>query len=322
MQLCAAGGEDLIAVEDPSGLLEAYSPDDCTPCYYFDVDNGRLQAELKFRYGEQEVPYGLPASRDLTVKRNVRQEQAAQDPLRRYFQEDSNGVFVMEKEEAMYDFLTDVLDTFHSYGEVYVSQRLGDKQIRPSSPTVGISVSDGLLSLDLDTGEFPPEELEGLYRSLLRKQKYHRLKDGRFLKLDGSPYETLAEMAHMTLLPAKDLVQGHVTVPAYRGLYLDALLGKNEGLQVNRDRQFRSMVRNFKSVAESDYQVPAPIWSQCSAPTKRWAFNGSRPWRAATLAAFWQTKWDSERRCRSLPICLRCPFGKRVCPAWWYAPPH
>lgn len=141
------------------------------------------------------------------MKRNVRQEQAAQDPLRRYFQEDSNGVFVMEKEEAMYDFLTDVLDTFHSYGEVYVSQRLGDKQIRPSSPTVGISVSDGLLSLDLDTGEFPPEELEGLYRSLLRKQKYHRLKDGRFLKLDGSPYETLAEMAHMTLLPAKDLVQ-------------------------------------------------------------------------------------------------------------------
>ena len=159
----------------------------------------------------------------------------------------------------MYDFLTDVLDTFHSYGEVYVSQRLGDKQIRPSSPTVGISVSDGLLSLDLDTGEFPPEELEGLYRSLLRKQKYHRLKDGRFLKLDGSPYETLAEMAHMTLLPAKDLVQGHVTMPAYRGLYLDALLGKKEGLQVNRDRQFRSMVRNFKSVAESDYQVPAHL---------------------------------------------------------------
>ncbi len=55
---------------------------------------------------------------------------------------------------------------------------------------MGISVSDGLLSLDLDTGEFPPEELEDLYRSLLRKQRYHRLRDGRFLKLDGSPYET------------------------------------------------------------------------------------------------------------------------------------
>ena len=28
---------------------------------------------------------------------------------------------------------------------------------------------------------------------------------------------------------------------------------------MNRDRQFRSMVRNFKSVAESDYQVPAHL---------------------------------------------------------------
>lgn len=249
--------QDLIAVEDPDRLLEDYSPDDCTPCYYFDMEDGHLLAELRFRYGEQEVPYGLTTPRDLLVKRNIRQEQAALDPLRRYFQEDDRGSFLIESEGAIYDFLTDVLDTFHSYGEVYVSQRLRDKQIRPSSPTVGISVSDGLLTLDLDTGEFPPEELESLYRSLLRKQKYHRLKDGRFLKLNGSPYETLAEMAHMTFLPAKELAQGHVTLPVYRGLYLDGLLGKNEGIQVNRDRQFRSMIRNFKSVAESDYQVPA-----------------------------------------------------------------
>ena len=68
----------------------------------------------------------------------MRQEQAAQDPpCGGTFREDSNGIFVMEKEEAMYDFLTDVLDTFHSYGEVYDSPALGDKQIRPSSPTVG-----------------------------------------------------------------------------------------------------------------------------------------------------------------------------------------
>ena len=29
--------------------------------------------------------------------------------------------------EAAYHFLADVLDTFHAYGEVYVSQRLGDE---------------------------------------------------------------------------------------------------------------------------------------------------------------------------------------------------
>lgn len=250
---------DLVTVEDPAGLLEAYSPDDCTARYYFDMEGSRLTAELKFHYGEVEVAYGLTPPQALPVKRNPKQEQAAQAPLRRYFQEDNNHVFFLEGEEAAYQFLADILDTFHAYGEVYVSQRLGDKQIRTTKPVVGISVSDGLLSLDLDTGEFPPEELEGLYRSLLRKQRYHRLRDGRFLKLDGSPYETLAEMAHMTLLSPGELAQGHVTMPAYRGLYLDSLLGQNEGLQVSRDRQFRSMIRNFKAVAESDEQIPAHL---------------------------------------------------------------
>ena len=80
-------------------------------------------------------------------------------------------MFFLEGEEAAYHFLADVLDTFHAYGEVYVSQRLGDKQIRTTKATVGISVSDGLLSLDLDTGEFPPEELEDLYPDLTPKER-------------------------------------------------------------------------------------------------------------------------------------------------------
>lgn len=126
---------------------------------------------------------------------------------------------------------------------------------------VGISVSEGLLSLDIDTGEFPPEELEALYASLLKKQKYHKLKDGRFLTLGGSPYETLAEMVHMTRLPPGELAGGHVTVPAFRGLYLDGVLSGDEGLQVNRDERFRAMIQNFQSVAEGDAPLPAGLES-------------------------------------------------------------
>ena len=252
---------DWVCMEDPDRLLQQYAPEECTPRYYFDLDEDRLLAELRFRYGEREVPYGPAATQDLSVKRNARQEQAALAPLRRCLQEDRAGFFFLEGENEIFDFLTETLDSFHAYGEVYVSQRLGDKQIRPSRPVVGISVSEGLLSLDIDTGEFPPEELEALYASLLKKQKYHKLKDGRFLTLGGSPYETLAEMVHMTRLPPGELAGGHVTVPAFRGLYLDGVLSGDEGLQVNRDERFRAMIQNFQSVAEGDAPLPAGLES-------------------------------------------------------------
>jgi hypothetical protein len=51
-----------------------------------------------------------------------------------------------------------------------------------------------MLQLELDTGGFPVEELAALYQSLLRRKKYHRLADGRYLELEGSGYEKLAEI--------------------------------------------------------------------------------------------------------------------------------
>lgn len=71
---------DWVCMEDPDRLLQQYAPEECTPRYYFDLDEDRLLAELRFRYGEREVPYGPAATQDLSVKRNARQEQAALAP--------------------------------------------------------------------------------------------------------------------------------------------------------------------------------------------------------------------------------------------------
>lgn len=254
--------QDMVLVEDPEGLLQEYLPEECTPCFYFDMQDDNLTAVLKFRYAEQEISGSASVNETPAIKRNVKTEQAALQHLQQYFREQGrSGFFLMEDEEAQYGFLTETLDSFHTYGEVYVSDRLQGRQVSSAKASVGISVSDGMLSLDIDTGEFPLEELEALYQSLLQKRKYHKLTDGRYLKLQDSPYAVLAEMAHMTQLPAKALRSGHVTMPAFRGLYLDGLLGKEEGLQLSRDKQFRAMIRNFKSVAESDYQVPPGLES-------------------------------------------------------------
>ena len=96
----------------------------------------------------------------------------------------------------------------------------------------------------------------------MRKKRYHKLPDGRYLMLDGSPCEKIAEMAHMTQLTASDLKSGHISMPAFRGLYLDQVLEKQEGPQIRRDDKYRAMVRNFKAVADSDYAPPAELDSR------------------------------------------------------------
>ena len=181
--------------------------------------------------------------------------------VQRYFQQQGQQ-FVLQDEDAVYDFLTGSIDAFRRRGEVYFSDRLNRKRIQPASVGVGLSVSDGLLTLTLDTGGYPPEELSGLYRSMLLRRNYHRLTDGRYLELNGSSCEKLAEMAQMLQLTDRELARGKAMLPAYRGLYLDELLSGSDGIQVSRDSQLRSMIRNFKTLSESDYALPPGLNAQ------------------------------------------------------------
>ena len=247
-----------VAVSDPEDVAGRYAPDPCTPCFYFDYDGNQLTARLTCRYGAQEIPWDQTPTASGEVKRDLPAERAARRQLLAHFAWTDNR-FALSGDDAVYTFLSETLGQFQKLGEVYVSDRLQSRQLRPAPPSVGLSVSGGMLRLTMDTGEFPPEELEGLYRSMLHRRRYHKLADGRFLALDGSGCEALAEAVHMLQLSPQDLVKGEVELPAFRALYLDGVLRQGDGLQVNRDSRFRAMVRSFKTVEESDYMPPATL---------------------------------------------------------------
>lgn len=249
--------EELVEIQDPDGLLQTYLPDQCTTLFYFDLEEETLLLRVALRYGDIEAPLegAVPAG----VKRNAQAETAAKALAEQYFRRTELGGYQLSGADAAFDFLTGPLEAFQCHGEVYLSDRLRARRFQPSQSRVGVSVSDGLLRLELDTGGFPPEELEALYQSLLKKRAYHRLADGRFLPLDGTATEKLAELTHMLQLTPQALSRGVVELPAFRSLYVDGLLAEGEGIDVRRDRQFRAMVRSFKSVAESDYALPGQL---------------------------------------------------------------
>lgn len=249
---------ELVEIEDREGLLQEYLPEECATGFYFDMEEETLGLKIVFRYGERTfTPADRPSEKD-GVRRDVKAESAAILLAQRYFQR-QGGSFTLTGGEEAYDFLTGPLDSFRQYGEVYLSERLQSRRIQPTAASVGLSVSDGLLTLTLDTGGFPKEELSALYQSLLLRRKYHRLTDGRYLELNGSGYEKMAEMAQMLQLSRKELAKGTVTLPAYRGLYLDGMFSGSDGIQVSRDGRFREMIRNFKALSESDYALPEDL---------------------------------------------------------------
>ena len=58
---------------------------------------------------------------------------------------------------------------------------------------------------------------------------------------------------------AKDFTKGKMQIPAYRALYLDKMLEECHELYANRDSHYKKLIRNFKTVNDSDFEVPEEL---------------------------------------------------------------
>ena len=141
-------------------------------------------------------------------------------------------------------------------GEVNCTDSFKAIHIRRRLPVnVGISVSGDLMNLSIQSDDVSLKELADILKSYRRKKRYHRLKNGDFVDID----ETIAELSDMVdtmRLSSSELAKGSVNLPVYRALYLDKMSEKSDALHVKRDAYFKKIIKEFKTVSESDFEVP------------------------------------------------------------------
>ncbi len=237
------------------GLLEDYLPESMTARFYIDApERSYLTARATFLYGEREIEAG---AKTRSIRRDTVGETRALNALARHFNRRDNGQFILEDEKQIYDFITGGSERLAEAGEVLVSDRVRNLRVkRTQTAVIGVSVGESVLRLHVDTGEFPPEELEGLLEAVREKRSYYRLKDGRFLSAQDDDLSGVARVAHGLGLSAKELKKTEISLPLSRAMYLDGVLKQEKKLKFERDDGFRRLIRDFRTVEDSDFHVP------------------------------------------------------------------
>ena len=249
-------------IVDPERLLLNQIPLEPVVQFYLDApDNTRIEAHAEFLYGEDRVTPFVPAPAGLL--RDVRAESRARKLLSAYLQPGVDGnpdVYSTADEEEIYQLLEEGVPALMAEGEVYLTDAFRNLQATPPRITVGVSVHGSVLDLEVDTGEFPVGELKELLKSLHQKKRYHRLRDGRLLRLDNS-LEGLDELNDTLELSDAKLKNGHAELPLYRAPSLDWALSGQNSLRFNRDDAFRRISRSFHAVKDSEYTPPGSLYS-------------------------------------------------------------
>ncbi len=166
-------------------------------------------------------------------------------------------MFTPREEEAMYHFLDEGLEQLLSLSEVRSTERFKRLKIKKHfRVNVGISVESGIMDLDIRTTDMERDELLSILEGYRQKKRFVRLRSGAFLKLDNSEQAaSLMELMDSLHIRPKDFVKGKMHLPAYRALYMDRMLEETEGIYADRDRSFKQLIKQFKTISDADYEL-------------------------------------------------------------------
>jgi hypothetical protein len=217
-----------------------------------------IGAKLIASYGQEK--YNVLKEIGAGEVRDMPEEQRIRHMVEPYFNGFGNAgtVFVLDRDEDMlYQLLAGGLERLSEYMTIYTSESFrGMKVVAAPTVTVGVSLKSDLLELSINSDEMKPEELAYLLSKYDRKKKYVRLKNGDFLDIKDDGLGLLAEVSEDLNLSETNLKKGVVNIPKYRAMYLDAALKDNSVLTIEKNRDFKGMVRNMKTIEDSDYEVP------------------------------------------------------------------
>ncbi len=253
--------------------------------------------------------------REAEVLRAVNPFFEGTDPGRKLF-------VLAEDDGKIYQLLTSGTQTMREIGEVFVSDALKRISVHPAPKvSVGVSMSGSLLDLTLLSGDMSRADLVDILSRYDRKKKYHRLKNGDFIDIDDEGIDVLAELRESLHLTAKELLGDHIYLPKYRAVYLDQALKEKASLPVERDRDFRGLIRGMRSTEDNDYELPRGLRAELREYQKRgflwmktlaeYGFGGILAddmglGKTLQVITYLQSEYE-EKGCRQRPHLIVCP---------------
>ena len=237
---------------------EAFLPPEPVFTFYADYQNEVISLRCQVAYGDRTC--------DLNEEgegyRDKAQEQRVDQALLRTMGEEGKRFKATYRmpadEDALYRFLQVSVPYLSRFGEVKGTDAFRSLKIR-RIPTlqVGVAVKSGIMDLSLTGRDLSETELLAILESYQVKKKYYRLENGDFIDLSyDEPLRELVEVFGRLDLVPTDVIRKKAHLPIYRALYLDRLLEEHDALADSRDRNYRALVKNFRTIQDADYEMP------------------------------------------------------------------
>jgi len=254
-------GEQTVIVHDEAAEEAAkFLPPEPSFRFLADCINGFITLTPIVKYGDES--FELTRKEESSGRiRDAVQENRVLSLLNSLCDDSDRDAFTIAAgdPDCLYRFLTSGIDLLSRFGPVHGTESFYAFRVKPMPrivTSVSVSMDSGLLDLEIKTDDLTPGELLELLDSYRKRKKYHRLRSGDFIDLsDTQKLSEIDDAMGKLDMRIEDIITGKGHIPAYRALYVDQLLSEHDSLDIRKNRAMKSLIRNFNTVKDADYDV-------------------------------------------------------------------
>ncbi len=254
--------KDLEIDEKQYKKIEKYIPEELYAKLYLDYnDKNYILADIRFLYGDVEInPLNNEKHDELLSRNTIKEAKLLNMFVKSGFMLDQkNSRLVLTNEDRIYEFLNNDINSYIKNFEVLATDRFKEKEIKSTtSINLGIKIENNLLDIDFSNLNFDASELQEIMKQYKLKKKYHRLKDGSFIKLEENDTIKFIESVTEDIdIDYSNIKNNNLKLPMYRALYLEKILEKNSFIHTTKDDKYKDLVQHIDvSEIEGNIEIP------------------------------------------------------------------
>ena len=170
---------------------------------------------------------------------------------------DDNMIYLTYDHDFSYHFMKEGLPYLAQYCHVYVSDNLQSiSKQQPMRFQIGISVSHGLLHVNIDSLDVDKYQLYDMIKAYKKKSKFYKLKNGQILSLENSELKELSELSDILQLKSKDFIEEDIELPAYRLFEIDNYMESQKHIEFLRSEEFKHWIDQIKQ-PKNHFDIPS-----------------------------------------------------------------
>lgn len=238
-------------------ILEQYVNTPLEVAIYIDKYKKGISLKLEYKYGDEIIDPIYKKDSNPYIIRDFEKEEHIMNIIDDAGFKVNDNVVHLDDVDKTYLFFRDMLPILSKYSNLFYTDEVKDMylgRIKGYKSYARTRQGSGVIDISIDIEGINPKEIKDILKSIKEKKKYHKLKSGRFISLEGDKIDELSCL--MDEVEEDELKNNTITLSKYRTIGIFQVIDKEMINNIENIQEVKKVISKIKNFENDDIVIP------------------------------------------------------------------